>query len=100
MKCSICHSKRTREESARTFEARSFGSTLRMTTLLTGLLLLSGCQQTEKTFARMGEGTQQLIDYLSGNTPAVAARKMEDRTSADERRIGINELAARKFAQK
>ena len=64
------------------------------------VVLACGCQQTEKAFARMGEGTQQLMDYLSGNTAIVAARKMEDRTSADDRRIGINQLVARKFAQK
>src|SRR5438876_11333335 len=99
MSFSACHSERTREESGATFKARSFGSTFRMTCCVV-VVLACGCQQTEKAFARMGEGTQQLMDYLSGNTAIVAARKMEDRTSADDRRIGINELVARKFAQK
>src|SRR5438105_2335942 len=100
MRFTACHSEGTREEARVTANSRSFGSTLRMTVLVAGLSLTSGCQQTEKAFARMGEGTQQLMDYLSGNTAIVAARKMEDRTSADDRRIGINELVARKFAQK
>src|SRR5439155_25837756 len=39
-------------------------------------------------------------DYLSGNTAIVYFKKMEDRASADERRIGINWLVSRKFGQK
>src|SRR5437868_2403397 len=72
----------------------------RITYSCTVLLFACGCQETEKAFGRMNEGTRQIFDYLSGNTPAVAARKMEDQTSADNRRVGINELVSRRFAQK
>src|SRR5438552_16751225 len=72
---------------------------LRMTICAIACLIL-GCQQTEKSLSHMREGTQQIFDYLSGNTAIVYFKKMEDRASADERRIGINWLVSRKFGQK
>src|SRR5438046_7910543 len=46
--------------------------------LVLSLLLACGCRETDKAFARMNEGTRQLFDYLTGNTPTAAALKMED----------------------
>jgi hypothetical protein len=64
------------------------------------LLLACGCQQTNQTMGKLGEGTQQFWDYLTGNTPAKAAKEMEDAASADERRKGINQLVTWTFARK
>src|SRR5437879_4362718 len=69
--------------------------------LLMPLILCAfGCQQTGSGFGKMRDSTQQFIDYFTGHTPLVAAKKMMNQQSADERRIGINDLVARKFAQK
>jgi hypothetical protein len=53
----------------------------------------SGCQQ----MAKVGEFGKNLGDFFTGNTPINAAKKMEDRYFADERRLGINNLADRSY---
>jgi hypothetical protein len=64
------------------------------------LLLAGGCQDNTQAPSSVGEFGQNLVDYFTGNTPANAARRMEDRYFADERRIGINRLSDRPFGRK
>lgn len=57
-------------------------------TLALLLPTLSGCQQIRR-----------VNDYFRGNTPGRDARLMEDAASADNRRVGINELVENDFAR-
>jgi HEAT repeat protein len=44
--------------------------------------------------------SRSLAEYFTGNTPLVAAQKMEDQYSPDQRREGINRLVAREFGRR
>src|SRR5947207_8171732 len=68
--------------------------------MLPVVLCASGCKDTSASMDKMRDSTQQLIDYFTGHTPLVAAKKMMNQQSADERRTGVNDLVDRKFAQK
>jgi hypothetical protein len=48
----------------------------------------------------VGQSFQLLTDRMNGTTPLELARRMEDSSSADNRRKGINGLVRRPFAQR
>ena len=58
--------------------------------------LAGGCAKLRP----VGEFSQNVIDYFSGNTPIRAVARMEDRYFPDERRQGINRLADRDFGRR
>ncbi|HVT88510.1 MAG TPA: HEAT repeat domain-containing protein [Tepidisphaeraceae bacterium] len=63
---------------------------------LAAVVLCAGCQQVE----RAGTFGKNVLDFMRGKTPINAAKRMEDQYFADERRIGIAELANRDFGRR
>jgi hypothetical protein len=60
------------------------------------LLASGGCAR----FGRVGEFSQNMIDYFRGDTALNAAKKMEDTYFPDERREGILRLAERPYGRR
>src|SRR5262245_34684154 len=54
-----------------------------------------GCQQVRQ----LGGFPERLVDAVTGQTPRNAVVKMEDTTSPDHRREGINELVDRSWGK-
>jgi hypothetical protein len=80
---------------------------MRLTTtavlLLATLAIGVGCHSDEDASARygkVGEFSQRLQDYVTGDTAIKAARKMESQYYPDERREGINRLASRPYGRR
>jgi HEAT repeat protein len=67
--------------------------------LMAAAVLLTGGCSDGGAFAKFSDSTKGVFDYLSGRTPIVAAKKMLNEHSADDRRVGINELVDRQFGQ-
>lgn len=72
--------------------------------LLAVLVLAGGCQQQQKDrfstgVSQFGEFSQNLVDYFTGDTALNAAKNMESKYFADERREGIIRLANRKYGR-
>jgi hypothetical protein len=62
------------------------------------LFLCIGCQQQQTR--QVADFGKRFADIFTGNTPVSAAKKMEDQYFADERRIGIANLADRDFGRR
>jgi HEAT repeat protein len=68
---------------------QNFSRPLFSVSLLALLAISTGCGTVER-----------MTNYFRGNTPGRFARMMEDDTSADNRRVGINTLVKNDFAQR
>jgi HEAT repeat protein len=69
---------------------------LLMLAMLPLVLFGGGCSVLESTATT----SKRMIDFVSGKTAIKAAVKMEDQTSADNRRYGINQLADHEFGRR
>jgi hypothetical protein len=88
---------RRRDEREATTKSPSRSSRLRGLFFFMLLIASStGCEQ----MGHVGDFGGRLVDYFSGKTPVNAAKKMEDQYFPDERRQGINMLAARDFGRR
>ena len=71
--------------------------------LLAALVLLivcPGCQVISSGLSPIGQTTRKLVDYIRGDTPIAAVRKMENANSADARWQGMTRLAREDFGKR
>lgn len=80
----------------RRFSRNSEGLTLVALALACGA---TGCQVARNVQRDFGDFAQKSFDIVTNRTAGTAARKMEDPYFPDERRDGINRLAARTYGR-
>ena len=64
------------------------------------LISCSGCESINSGLSKIGQGSRNIVDYFSGNTPAAAVRKMENASSPDSRWEGMTLLARYAFGKR